>query len=287
MIYSPSQTRTFLTCPTARMLSQEGWTQRTVSRKDWAAWIGQGVHAGLAYKYDPVGIMALAGGILSKGAAGFTAEYDYARAKGRLFPPSLYKGEGLAQVERCLEYALEHPLLPEGFQVTGTEVKLEPYNCILDVVGTLNGKPTFIDWKIKLKLKPDYYDQELEKYRYEWKEARHYPWALSQHIGQQVEEYTVVIFVLEPFKVLQRTYKVNWKVVERWAQGSKGVGIVNRVEGGAGLWATMDYADVWQSNQCHPGAYGFPCEYLDACWNYDLDREMMKNGGYIQIERRK
>ena len=58
------------------------------------------------------------------------------------------------------------------------------------MVGKKNGKPTFIDWKVKWKCNLEYVDQELEKYRYDWKEARHYPWALSQVTGQQVvEEY--------------------------------------------------------------------------------------------------
>jgi len=31
----------------------------------------------------------------------------------------------------------------------------------------------------------------------------------------------------------------------------------------------------------------WPCEYLDACWTYDLDREKMKAGGLVQVERLK
>ena len=288
MIYSPSQSKVFLACPTARQLSQEGWTSRIVGVRDWAAWIGQGVHAGLAWLYDPAYKVAPAGGVIDRGLSGFQAEYDHAISSGRIIPNTFYTVEANAHIERCLEYAVKHDLLPTGFEVERVEQSLGPDsgNCVLDVVGKRNGKPTFIDWKVKNKCRPEYIDQELEKYRYDWKEARHYPWALSQVTGQRVEEYSVVMFILQPqFKVVQRTYQVNWPVVQRWA--SQNVGHM-------GLWDLMDVerrdyigevdpSCVWQSNACYSNH--FPCEYLDACWTYDLDREKMRAGGLVQVQR--
>ncbi len=280
MIYSPSQSKTFLECSTKRMLNQEGWTERVVGIRDWAAWIGQGVHAGLAAKWHPSAPLLTdpRKAVLDTGAAEFVKHYDHAVKAGRIIPHTFYIGEAKANIERCLEYAMKNDLLPTGFEVERVEQSLGDYNCILDVVGKRGGKPTFIDWKVKNKCKPEYIDQELEKYRYDWKEARHYPWALSQVTGQRVEEYSVVMFILGPqFRVVQRTYQVNWKVVERWASSSHQ------------LWSSMasDSAllwEQWQSNMCHP-AMGFPCEYLDACWTYDLDREKMRTGGLIQVQR--
>ena len=278
MIYSPSQTKTFLECSTKRMLNQEGWTERVVGIRDWAAWTGQGVHAGLA---------ACKGGrdphpdIVSIGQDEFVKYYDHAIKSGRIIPNTFYVSEAKAHIERCLEYAMKNDVLPAGFEVERTEQTLGDYNCILDVVGKRNGKPTFIDWKVKSRCKLDYLDQELEKYRYDWKEARHYPWALSEVTGQRVEEYTVVIFVLGPqFRVVKRTYPVNWKVVERWAQGCMGPKLTGELDG---LWDTMTYEEPWQSNACMGGQW--PCEYLDACWTYDLDREKMKHGGLVQVQR--
>jgi len=284
MIYSPSQSKVYLTCPTARTLSQEGWTERVVGIRDWAAWIGQGVHAGLASKWHPSAplLTDLRKAVLDTGAAEFVKHYDHAVKAGRIIPHTFYVGEAKANIERCLEYAMKNDLLPTGFEVERVEQSLGDYNCILDVVGKKNGKPTFIDWKVKKTLRLDYLDQELEKYRYDWKEARHYPWALSEVTGQRVEEYTVVIFVLGPqFRVVKRTYPVNWKVVERWAQGCMGPKLTGELDG---LWDTMTYEEPWQSNACHP-AMGFPCEYLDACWTYDLDREKMSTGGLVQVQR--
>ena len=283
MIYSPSQTKTFLTCPTARTLSQEGWASRVVGIRDWVAWIGQGVHAGLAYLKDPAYEVALKGGVMTSGLAAFQAEYDHAKASGRIIPNTFYTAEAKAHIERCLEYAMSHDILPTGVEVERVEQSLGPDsgNCILDVVGKKNGKPTFIDYKVKWKCKLDYVDQELEKYRYDWKEARHYPWALSQVTGQRVEEYSVVMFVLQPqFKVVRRTYQVNWPVVERWAQGCLGPKLTGELDG---LWDTMTYEEPWQSNACYSNH--FPCEYLDACWTYNLDREKMKAGGLVQVTR--
>ena len=279
MIYSPSQSKTFLECSTKRMLSQEGWTERVVSIRDWAAWIGQGVHAGLAQRYEP--LMPVSDEIVRVGHNAFNNEYDHAIKSGRIIPNTFYVNEAKAHIERCLEYAMKNDVLPAGFEVERTEQTLGDYNCILDVVGKKNGKPTFIDWKVKSRCKLDYLDQELEKYRYDWKEARHYPWALSEVTGQRVEEYTVVIFVLGPqFRVVKRTYPVNWKVVERWAQGCMGPKLTGELDG---LWDTMTYEEPWQSNACMGGQW--PCEYLDACWTYDLDREKMKTGGLIQVAR--
>ena len=274
MIYSPSQTRSYLECPTKRMLSQEGWASRVVDIRSWVAWIGQGVHAGLAHKYGWKSEDVKA--VVSAGYTAFQAECDHAIKSGRIIPNTFFVSEAKAHIERCLQHATTNDILPVGFEVERVEQSLGDYNCILDVVGKRNGKPTFVDYKVKNKCKPDYIDQELEKYRYDWKEARHYPWALSQVTGQQVVEYTVVMFILQPFKVVSRTYAVNWKVVERWAQGC------------APLWGNMAYQwDTWippqQSNACNSG--NFQCEYLDACWTYDLDREKMKAGGLVQVQR--
>ena len=281
MIYSPSQTKTFLTCPTARMLSQDGWTSRVVGIRDWVAWIGQGVHAGLAsyYHHSAKALEDLKHGVLQDGVSGFNEQYNHAITSGRIIPNTFYTVEAKAHIERCLEYAMSHDILPAGFEVERVEQSLGPDsgNCILDVVGKKNGKPTFIDWKVKWKCKLEYVDQELEKYRYDWKEARHYPWALSQVTGQRVEEYSVVMFVLQPqFKVVQRTYQVNWPVVQRWEE--------DLVENGlhASLWPVME-SGQWQSNACYSNH--FPCEYLDACWTYNLDREKMRAGGLVQVQR--
>ncbi len=279
MIYSPSQTKQYLTCPTARSLSQEGWTSRIVGVRDWVAWIGQGVHAGLALQYGPG--QPTPTGVLQCGYYEWQAHYEHAMHSGRIIPNTFYVAEAKANIERCLEYAMKYDLLPTGFEVERVEQSLGDYNCILDVVGKRNGKPTFIDWKVKNKCKPDYIDQTLETYRYDWKEARHYPWALSEVCGQRVEEYTVVMFILQPFKVVSRTYQVNWKVVERWVSSSRD------------LWHVMnpdprevgDPFEPWQSNACMGGQW--PCEYLDACWTYDLDREKMRQGGLVQVARLK
>ena len=283
MVYSPSQTRSFLECPTKRMLQQEGWQSRVVDLRSWVAWIGQGVHAGLAsyYHHSAKALEDLKHGVLQDGVSGFNEQYNHAITSGRIIPNTFYTVEAKAHIERCLEYAMSHDILPAGFEVERVEQSLGPDsgNCVLDVVGKKNGKPTFIDWKVKWKCKLEYVDQELEKYRYDWKEARHYPWALSEVTGQRVEEYTVVMFILQPFKVVSRTYQVNWKVVERWASSSRD------------LWHVMnpdprevgDPFEPWQSNACMGGQW--PCEYLDACWVYNLDREKMRQGGLVQVER--
>jgi len=273
MIYSPSQTKSYLECPTKRMLQQEGWQSRVVDLRSWVAWIGQGVHAGLAYRYTPVPDSLE---VCKVGVAAFQAEYDHAISSGRIIPNTFYAVEAKAHIERCLEHAMKFDILPAGFEVERVEQSLGPDsgNCILDVVGKRNGKPTFIDWKVKWRCKPEYIDQELEKYRYDWKEARHYPWALSQVTGQQVVEYSVVLFILQPFKVVQRMYQVNWPVVERWEAGCHSMG---------GVWDVMNECETWQSNACYSNH--FPCEYLDACWTYNLDREKMKAGGLVQVQR--
>ena len=275
MIYSPSQSKVFLACPTARQLSQEGWTSRIVGVRDWTAWIGQGVHAGLASYHQPI-----PGQFFEEGRKAFDEHMQHAITRGRIVPNTFYQREAHANIERCLTYTRDNDILPTGFEVERVEQSLGDYNCILDVVGKRNGKPTFIDWKVKNKCEPKYIDQTLETYRYDWKEARHYPWALSQVTGQQVVEYTVVMFILQPFKVVSRTYQVNWKMVERWAQGCMGPKLTGELDG---LWDTMTYEEPWQSNMCMGGQW--PCEYLDACWTYDLDREKMRAGGLVQVQR--
>jgi len=284
MVYSPSQTRSFLECPTKRTLQQEGWQSRVVDLRSWVAWIGQGVHAGLASYYHHSAKAHSLRNIPETGWDAFDDHYHHAITSGRIIPNTFYTVVPKAHIERCLEYAMKFDILPTGFEVERVEQSLGPDsgNCVLDVVGKKNGKPTFIDWKVKWKCKLDYVDQELEKYRYDWKESRHYPWAFSQVVGQRVEEYSVVMFVLQPqFKVVQRTYQVNWPVVERWAQACG--------DPEWGLWEAMEGAvcppeiPQVQSNACYSNY--FPCEYLDACWTYNLDREKMGAGGLVQVAR--
>ena len=75
MIYSPSQAKVYLECPTERMLSQEGWNSRIVGIRDWIAWVGQGVHAGLAYWYASKPGVAMPLEVIDSGHAAFQAEY--------------------------------------------------------------------------------------------------------------------------------------------------------------------------------------------------------------------
>ena len=154
MVYSPSQTKQYLVCPTARMLSQEGWTSRVVGIRDWVAWIGQGVHAGLASYYTHTGPKPQSL-CVRDGLAGFEEQYQHAITSGRIIPNTFYAVEAKAHIERCLHYAMTHDILPTGFEVERVEQSLGPDsgNCVLDVVGKKNGKPTFIDWKVKWKCK--------------------------------------------------------------------------------------------------------------------------------------
>ena len=114
MIYSPSQTKQYLVCPTARMLGQEGWISRVVGVRDWVAWIGQGVHAGLAVHYSKKGLLTQAG-VLQAGYYAFQAEYEHSITSGRIIPNTFYAVEAKAHIERCLEYAMSYDILPAGF----------------------------------------------------------------------------------------------------------------------------------------------------------------------------
>ena len=64
------------------------------------------------------------------------------------------------------------------------------------------------------------------------------------------------------------------ETVELWLAGCHSMG---------GVWDVMNECETWQSNACYSNH--FPCEYLDACWTYNLDREKMKAGGLVQVAR--
>jgi hypothetical protein len=90
MVYSPSQTRSFLECPTKRMLQQEGWQSRVVDLRSWVAWIGQGVHAGWR--------LVEGGGIPDPdseqiGQECFAEYLLHAVQGGRIIPNTFYPGE--------------------------------------------------------------------------------------------------------------------------------------------------------------------------------------------------
>ena len=71
---------------------------------------------------------------------------------------------------------------------------------------------------------------------------------------------------------------MRWKVVERWFDANRALRRIN------GLWEGNGGQDGAMAKQRLHG-WAIPLSTLDACWTYDLDREKMRAGGLVQLNK--
>jgi hypothetical protein len=285
MIYSPTQTKSYLSCPQKRQYQNEGLRTRTVPYFEWCGLIGTAIHTGLEYYNDRVAregdelytyIDWIEPAILA-GQLRAQEQWDEWVRYERQMPDAYSREAACAWVRRAVPRVIAHGI-PAGYAVIEAEHALADYGpCILDLhLRAANGKPTFCDYKVKLKLEADKVALEEQRWGVDW-QMLHDVWALQQYTKEMLDTFHVCLIVLQPtLSVRWASYRVDQQLVAQWARSA------------TSWWDDMQVNDEMKlapMSNTHFD-YGRPCEYYDACFLHHGDRAQIQTQ-YITIPRKR
>lgn len=273
-IYRPSETKAWLKCPVARSLEYlDGWRPRVLGRRNLAALLGTGIHAGVAVYH-----MALKEGATPDVAAAqahalvvLKTELEKLTTLGCVIRPEEqpYADSLQRRVEQGVaRYVASDPITKQSWQVRHVEQRLENFGgCTIDLgVSTALGL-AIVDVKTRLTLDDRYRQKTRAEYGTDW-QLRHYVWSYAQYMGQPVQDYFIILVTLEPFSVEVWPYNITEEDMKTWECSSNIA------------WSLMEDLRsmpnmTWQNlTSCHT-SFG-PCDYLKACHTYHYDEALMR-----------
>ncbi len=303
MIFSPSQTSTFQTCPMKHHLSRtEGWRPRVLAKRDLAAIVGSAFAEGIAswnrvrgdkcLAYDQAPMAEVASGIARQSAEkAITRLTDAGCTVPTVLLPDVEYAPTVAA--RAVERVCANDPIPADWTIVDVERPFEDHgNARPDLVCRDDtGALVIVDYKCAMVLKDGYVAERLDGYRrsaqmyhYVWaartvyadaeacrdEMAGHY-WAMK---NATVDRYAIVLVRIEPWKVWLQPYTVDERLLKRWADSA---------------WTTWDRmstpaiegpASHWDACTTKFGE----CEFAKACWDHDRDEAMMALD-YVRVPR--
>jgi PD-(D/E)XK nuclease superfamily len=279
--YSPSQTTTWIDCPIKRALAyQEKWMPRRYGKRELAAILGGGVAAGLGAYYHFRGACEQWDGqsISTKPYVDIAVQVtrarlreleeigavvnDYDRAQQDALPDRVQRA-----VEKYITWDVEGRAIPHAWLILDVERTLPDHGHARLDLGVDDGQgPAVVDHKVKLQLKREYRQRELDRYRHSW-QMLHYAWAYGAVLGRPIRRYYINLIVLEPqFSVELVPFSVEPEHMAQWEQSARRV------------WAQMEREDQgiehpWMAAK-HADEYG-NCEFAEACLTHKWDPALM------------
>lgn len=282
-VYSPSQTKAWLTCPVLRQLSNvERWRPRLAGKKELGGILGTAMHAGLAVYHLSLkeGTADAQQHSVAAGIASVRHELAKLSELGVVVRPEDQAQAGAIEnrVKVGITRYINAAPIPTTWVIDGVEVNLGDRfgNCRLDlaVAGPLGA--AVADLKVRLTLAPQYRQREIERYRTDW-QFRHYVWAYSQFTGLPVHEYFVILVVLEPFKVEVIPFVVGPEDMAVWEGSAQTVWYRMEEEGDGSV--SLPYQNL---TNCVTN-FG-PCEMYRACHDCHYDEQLMSRD-YVRVPR--
>ena len=271
MIYSPSQSDTWLRCPVLRHMTRE-WEPRRVRKNNLAALLGSAVGDGInrynQYLRDSetpnvtecieVGLQRIA-----------TEQAKWA-IQGRVIDieDQPYLAGMEPKVGKLLrEY--DQNGLPKHWKVLDIEHTLPQHGNARIDLGVDDGfGPAVLDFKVKAYLKVGDEWRDINRWRNSWA-MYHYTWAYGQVHNTSIDRYYIFMLVAEP-KVRTKLYPftVTPEAMAMWHVSAERV------------WTQMESedngtAEPWMASR-HGDEYG-PCPMYNACFMYQFDEHLMLN----------
>lgn len=292
-VYSPTQTRSFLKCPTYRMLDREGWEDPYAGKKRIAGCIGTAVAAGLEEWNKSRQYGRQRKGVISFTHALNTLEAELTQLERMVLDDAMV-AKAPALVVDALNYYAETDPIPSDWTILGAEVELpdsgrsRPDLLVWDRHGA-----AVVDFKCKIQLYGANKEQRdrtkekiLSEYEKDW-QMFHYCHFASLMYGRPIRRYYICLITLTPKVTIDLVaYQFSQKDMENWEWSAEATWQSMRawddtyaVQGGEEANAIMPMAAV------HHDQYG-RCSFFDACFTYNLDREALAQQ-YIQIKRRR
>lgn len=284
MIFSPSSTMTYSTCPKLWHLEQAGWKPVALGKVDIAAAIGSGIGAGLeAFNQALLGrvdsLTAESVGLIAASAT--RAQLQHGIDAGRVLPADLEPNADQAPEQARMAaqvYAAKNPI-PSDWQLIDAEQQLVDHgNARPDALFMTPTGLCVLDYKSKVQLSAYYRDRFFAEFETRW-QMYHYVWSLRQ-CGYDVASFAACLIVIEPKpKFWVREYPVDEEYLEEW----------NRTA--FNLWHDMDRVKEGIENlpnytppmaPDHYTRYG-RCPMYDWCFLHKGGHTV--NMQYVKVER--
>lgn len=284
-VYSPTQTKTFHRCPTLRMLEREGWEDPYAGKKRIAGAIGSAVSAGLE-QYNKARMYGkLRPGVIDYAHALNVLKADLA-ALDRMVLDEDQAAKAPGQVIDVLTYYASHDPIPANWTILGAEIELpgsgrsRPDLIVWDREG-----PRIVDYKCKMRLEERYREKTEAAYTKDW-QMQHYCYFASQFYGRPVLNYSICLITLEPkLRIDMLPFTFTKEQLDRWiVQAEITWTRMHDTDISYALSGGMETKTYVEMSSNHFDQYG-KCPMFDACFTYELDRELMQ-AAYIQIPRR-
>ena len=218
--FSPSSTVTFGQCPLRWHLSQQGWTQGVLAKRDLAAWIGQAVAVGmekfhLSQLRDgeplPAEEWLTPSDAARSGLMDLELRMRNAYAAGRVLPPELEVEQEAAfgRVDAAIQALVAKQPLRPTWTTVGAELCLTDWgNARIDLLVDTHDGLMVVDYKVKVSATAYQLSQAQQDYQHS-NQLYHYVAALRD-AGFQVDFTAICMCVIEPKpKILLWQYDVD------------------------------------------------------------------------------
>lgn len=273
-VYSPSSTKSFLTCPFYWVLNKQGWNSKSYGKKDLYAVRGNAVSVAL----DLYNRGGSAKESLELAENFVYDEWEKLQIDNRtwdtLKSPPIPQGELARQAVLLVDTYMGNP--PTHFRVVESEYIFTNWgNSRADVIAQLgNGKIVPVDYKCKDKPTSPYYEGLVRSdFAHDW-QLMHYCHAISQDFDVRCVEYGIVIlwYAKRP-RITYEPFHVGQERMDEWYRSAKIVwGLMESIETGEiGAWEVAD----------HRNKFG-PCQYTEACLKHGRDPQLMQMDYFVR-----
>lgn len=249
VIYSPSQTTTWLQCPVKRRLRyRDRILPRQLGWKEYTGALSHLVHSGLAAHYAGLSEPDYA-------ALFATQKAEWARQSRTVHEKdarSLQLGADMVEVAGWIvkNYKKSDPIQKQGWTVISVEQEL-PSGSRPDMVVDSGRGPCPLDFKLKYTLDPKWEDKEILRYAHSW-QMHHYGYEIGSPL------YWILLLAIKPtWRIRLIPYEISASFSQDWILGA------------ARVWTEMEKEDVLESPpwmaSTHVDEYG-QCEYYRWCF---------------------
>lgn len=275
-VFSPSQTKNYLTCPMLWHLSRQKWRPKTYNKASVYAIRGSAVSSGLEL-YNQVGASDV---VLTRVVAAIADEWTKSNIDHREWseyktpPPT--QAEITQQAIHLVEAYMESPVT--AFKVLYSEYIFKKHGYArADVIGRLaSGQLLPVDYKCKDVPYQAFYQYVTKRdYQYDW-QLMHYVWATAEEFETPCLQFGIVVLWYDKKpKIEYVPYSVDPHRLGLWLVSARAI------------WADMELCEAGKKIIVeaaeHRTKFG-ACTYATACLEMYRDPELMlqryyKEGG--------
>lgn len=259
MIYSPTQTETYIFCPMYRALRQEGWRGKVIGPREVGAALGKAFAVGMAAHNTGDG------DALSTGLTSLEEEVKQLEGGDLSIINALP-----ARLTKAITNSIAYDPIPSSWEKRHVEFTLPNSGDSRIDLGCWDGQSSVVvDYKLRLKLDSRYRMAEIRRLHRSW-QMLHYTFFYQQYLKQEIDRYIVILAVLEPrFEIIPLDLTTVWvtsEELEQWYSFAKQT------------WSDMEAEDkgervVRGKTECE-NRFG-QCEFVDACWAWHYDESLM------------